>query len=56
MRTLIVDERGSLSVQEIPEPAYGECQALVKMLSCGVCNGTERHVGGIYLPVCGGVS
>ncbi len=44
MRTLIVDERGSLSVQEIPKPAYGECQALVKMLSCGVCNGTDMKL------------
>lgn len=44
MRTLTVDERGTLSVQEIPKPAYGECQALVKMQSCGVCNGTDMKL------------
>lgn len=44
MKTLIVDEKGDLSVREIPKPAYGECQALVKMLSCGVCNGTDSKL------------
>lgn len=44
MRTLTVDERGTLSVQEIPKPTYGECQALVKMQSCGVCNGTDMKL------------
>jgi len=41
MKSLIVDEQGVLSIREIPIPEYGECQALVKMLSCGVCNGTD---------------
>ena len=44
MRTLIVDETGALSVREIPVPEYGECQALVKTLSCGVCNGTDMKL------------
>jgi threonine dehydrogenase-like Zn-dependent dehydrogenase len=41
MKSLVVDREGNLSVREVPVPAYGECQALVKMLSCGVCNGTD---------------
>jgi len=28
-------------VEECPLPAYGECDALVKTVSCGVCNGTD---------------
>lgn len=44
MKTLTVDRNGTLSVQEIPKPAYGECQALVKLLSCGVCNGTDMKL------------
>jgi threonine dehydrogenase-like Zn-dependent dehydrogenase len=44
MKTLIVDAQGKLSVEEIEKPKYGECQALVKMLSCGVCNGTDTKL------------
>ena len=41
MKALIVDGKQKLSVQDVPIPKHGECQALVKMLSCGVCNGTD---------------
>jgi len=41
MRGLAVDKAGKLSVPELSMPAYGECQALVKTLSCGVCSGTD---------------
>jgi threonine dehydrogenase-like Zn-dependent dehydrogenase len=41
MKTLVVDDRQTLSIREVPTPGYKECQALVKMLSCGVCNGTD---------------
>lgn len=44
MKTLVVDEKGKLSVCEIPKPSYGPCQALVKMKSCGVCNGTDTKL------------
>ena len=44
MKTLVVDEKGKLSVCEIPKPSYGPCQALVKMRSCGVCNGTDTKL------------
>ena len=41
MKTLVVDKGGELSVRETKVPEYNECQALVKTLSCGVCNGTD---------------
>jgi threonine dehydrogenase-like Zn-dependent dehydrogenase len=41
VKTLIVGKNGSLSFGEAPTPEYGEYQALVKMISCGVCNGTD---------------
>jgi threonine dehydrogenase-like Zn-dependent dehydrogenase len=41
VKTLIVDKNGSLSFAEAPMPKYGDYQALVKMISCGVCNGTD---------------
>jgi len=41
MKTLIVDSKYELSIREVPMPKYKECQALVKMLSSGVCNGTD---------------
>lgn len=44
MRTLVVDQNGALSIQEVPKPSYNEYQALVKMLSCGVCNGTDMKL------------
>ncbi len=44
MRSLTVDAQGVLSFQEFPIPDYGPCQALVKLRSCGVCNGTDTKL------------
>lgn len=44
MKALTVDEKGTLAVREFPMPKYGRCQALVKMKSCGVCNGTDTKL------------
>jgi len=44
MKTLVVDEKGLLSFQEVPLPAYGEYQALVEMIAGGVCNGTDTKL------------
>lgn len=41
MKTLVVDKQGKLSVETCPLPEYNDCQALVKTISCGVCNGTD---------------
>nr|WP_150959909.1 zinc-binding dehydrogenase [Aneurinibacillus sp. XH2] len=40
MKTLVVDSTGQLQVKEIPVPKYNSKQALVKMISCGIC-GTD---------------
>ena len=44
MKTLVVEKDGSLSVREVSRPEYNECQALVKTLSCGICNGTDAKL------------
>lgn len=44
MKALSVDQNGKLEVCDVPKPVYGDCQALVKTLSCGVCNGTDMKL------------
>lgn len=44
MKTLVVDGNGALSIQEAPMPVYNEYQALVKTISCGLCNGTDAKL------------
>ncbi|HHU48211.1 MAG TPA: zinc-binding dehydrogenase [Clostridiales bacterium] len=44
MKTLVVDKDGKLSIRETLMPEYNECQALVKTLSCGICNGTDSKL------------
>lgn len=44
MKTLAVDKNGALSIAETPKPSCGEYQALVKTISCGVCNGTDTKL------------
>ena len=44
MKTLVVNGDGSLEVKEIPIPAISSRQALVKTISCGICNGTDAKL------------
>jgi len=44
MKTLVVNERMGVEVKEVPVPAYNEHQALVKMIVCGICNGTDAKL------------
>lgn len=44
MLGLTVDCEHRLAITELPMPSYGPCQALVRMLSCGVCNGTDSKL------------
>lgn len=44
MRSLSVDKNGKLDIVEVSMPKYREHQALVKMESCGVCNGTDMKL------------
>lgn len=39
-----MDAGGALSVREVSMPKFTDCQALVKTLSCGVCNGTDMKL------------
>lgn len=41
MKTLVVDVKGNLSVEEVPVPKYNDNQALVKTIACGICGGTD---------------
>ena len=44
MKTLVVNQVGSLELREVPKPSYTEKQALVRMVSCGICNGTDTKL------------
>ncbi len=44
MKSLVVDKNGSLSIEEVPVPKFTDYQVLVKMESCGVCNGTDMKL------------
>ena len=48
MRTLVVDQHGNLSIGEAPTPKYGEYQALVKMVSGGVCGTDVKIIHGKF--------
>lgn len=44
MKTLVVTKTGSLELREVPVPTINERQALVKMVCCGICNGTDAKL------------
>jgi threonine dehydrogenase-like Zn-dependent dehydrogenase len=44
MKAAIVVEAGKVETWEIPEPEPGPYQALVEVLACGFCNGTDSKV------------
>lgn len=44
MKSLAVDSDGKLSIVNVSRPSCGDYQALVKMESCGVCNGTDTKL------------
>lgn len=44
MKTLLVLQDGSLEVRDVPIPAIGPRQALVKTIACGICNGTDAKL------------
>ncbi len=41
MKTLVAGKDKTPKIAECPRPAYGDCDALVKTVACGVCNGTD---------------
>lgn len=44
MQAAVVRAGGVISVETIPEPIVGEYDALVEILACGVCTGTDTHI------------
>lgn len=44
MKTLIVNKSGELEVIEVEKPTFSSKQALVKTISCGICNGTDTKL------------
>ena len=44
MKTLVVNPDGKLEVKEVEKPSYTSKQALVKMIACGICNGTDAKL------------
>lgn len=51
MHAVVIEEPGELKIQELPLPAPGKDQVLVRVALCGIC-GTDLHVmSGEYSPV-----
>jgi len=44
MQAAVVRGRGVISIETIPEPIIGDYDALVQILACGVCTGTDAHI------------
>ena len=44
MKTLIVKKDHTLDIVEVPKPVITEYEALVKMVACGICNGTDAKI------------
>lgn len=44
MKSYVVYGDGSCRIEEMPMPKYNEYEALVKMESCGICNGTDLKI------------
>lgn len=41
MKCVVVYRDGLIKVEQLPKPRIGDYQALVRNLSCGICNGTD---------------
>jgi len=44
MRAAVVPEPGRIELVELPEPTYNEYEALVEILTCSICSGTDTHI------------
>lgn len=44
MRAALVPEPGRVELVSVPEPNYGEYEALVEILTCSICSGTDTHI------------
>ena len=44
MKAAVITEPGRLEIAEVPDPASGPYQALVRMLACGTCSATDLKI------------
>lgn len=44
MKSLVVTEQHALALRDIPAPAAGPYEALVKVRACGICGTTDREI------------
>ena len=44
MKSYVIHKDQTCKIEEMPMPKFGEYDALVKMESCGVCNGTDMKI------------
>lgn len=44
MRAAVVTEPGKIEIREVPAPTMGDYDALVQIIACGVCTGTDLHI------------
>jgi threonine dehydrogenase-like Zn-dependent dehydrogenase len=51
MRAAIVPQPGSIELLDIPEPRYGEYEALVEIIACSICSGTDSHIVYDHFPM-----
>jgi threonine dehydrogenase-like Zn-dependent dehydrogenase len=51
MRAAVVPEPGNIQLVEIPEPRYGEYEALVEIVACSICSGTDTHIVYDHFPM-----
>lgn len=44
MRVVVVPEPGRMEFVSVPEPVPGDYEALVEVLTCSICSGTDTHI------------
>lgn len=44
MRAAVVPQPGQIDLVELPEPIYGDYEALVEIINCSICSGTDSHI------------
>jgi threonine dehydrogenase-like Zn-dependent dehydrogenase len=44
VRAVVVRGPRQYGVEQVPEPQYGDYEALVQVSHCGICSGTDRHI------------
>lgn len=51
MRGVVVPEPGKMALVDLPEPTYNEYEALVEILTCSICSGTDTHIVDDHFPM-----